>query len=219
MKWIPSSLHLLMAAAVLTACGGGTSSASKPTQAAMVAVLGDSLTNSGFYVTPGVGWVEKLAAQVKADGMDAQAAITVVNQGISGETTTQALARLPSVLATYKPTHVFLGHGTNDIWWECAGCFDRTQANLLAMAKLSIANGAKVTMTDFTFKIRGDAQAQAYSAMHANVARATNSTYLQIIEGVPFDTTHYHPELVHLKDAAQEALKNNAVRALYPQLK
>ena len=216
MKWIQFSL--LFAAASLTACGGGSDS-SIPTQPATVVAYGDSLTNSGYYVTPGSGWVEKLAAQISADGMNSKASITVINQGLSGETTTQALARLPSVLAAYKPTHIFLGHGTNDIWWECPGCYARAQGNLMAMANLATAAGAQVLMADFTFKIRGDADAKAYSAMYTNVAAATNGTYVQMVAGLPYDLTNYHPDMVHFTDAAQDTLKNNAVKALYPKLK
>lgn len=206
----------------LSACGGGSSdsaSASKPTTPKVIVAYGDSLTHGGAYVTPDQLWVRKMATQIQADGIDSKASVTVVNQSISGETTTQALARLPGVLAAQRPTHIFLAHGTNDIWWECPGCYARTQQNLQQMANLATAAGAKVIMTDFTFKIRGDAEAQAFSAMYSQVAKASNGTYLQIVAGIPLDGTNYHPELVHLRDVAQEALKNNAVRALYATLK
>jgi lysophospholipase L1-like esterase len=210
---------LLLSLAFLTACGGGSDGKPQPTQPIVVVAYGDSLTHGGIYVTPGNRWVEKMAAQIQADGIDAKTSVTVVNQSISGETATQALARLPSVLASQRPTHIFLAHGTNDIWWDCPGCYDRTQQNLLQMANLAKAAGAKVIMTDFTFKIRGDAAALAFSNMYTQVAQATNSSYLQIIAGIPLDDANYHPERVHLRDAAQEALKNNAVKALYATLK
>ena len=211
---------LLLSMSLLSACGGGSSDDNpKPAQPLVIVAYGDSLTHGGIYVTPGQRWVEKMARQIQADGIDSKAPITVVNQSISGETATQALARLPSVLAAHRPTHIFLAHGTNDIWWDCPGCFDRTQQNLLQMANLAKAAGAKVIMTDFTFKIRGEAAAQAFSAMYTQVAQATKSAYLPIVAGIPLDDANYHPERVHLRDAAQEALKNNAVKVLYASLK
>ena len=212
--------HLLLALtfAVLSACGGGSSDPA-PTQPAVVVVFGDSLTEGGAYVTPGNRWVEKLGAQIKADGLDAKAPISVSNLGRSGETSTQALSRLPGILAARKPTHIILAHGTNDIWWDCPGCYDRTQDNLLQMANLAKAAGAKVIMGDFTFKIRGDAAAQSFSAMYTNVASATGSAYVQLINGIPFDSVNYHADRVHLTDAAQDAIEGNAAKALYAILK
>lgn len=213
-------LSLLLSLSILSACGGGDGDENPaPTQPVVIVAFGDSLTEGSVFVTPGQRWVDKMARQIQADGVDAKASITVINQGVGGETAIRALARLPGVLATHRPTHIFLAHGTNDIWWDCPGCFARTQQALQQMVDLAKASGAKVILTDITFRLRGEAQAQAFSAMYTQTAQATNSTYLPIVADVPFNSINYHADLLHLKDAAQEAMKSNAIRALYPTLR
>jgi acyl-CoA thioesterase I len=219
MKLLQHAFLVLMVG-LLSACGGGSDDeGGVATTPAVVVAFGDSLTaNNGSYVTPGVHWVEKLKARISADGINAKVSVTVVNEGRNGETTSQALARLPSVLSAHRPTHIFLAHGTNDIWWECPGCFARAQGNLQQMAELAKAAGAKVIMTDMNFKTNGAAQAQAYTAMFTGAAAATGTTYVDMAAGLPYDLSAYYPDGVHFTDGAQDTLMNNAARALFPLL-
>lgn len=202
---------------LLSACGGGDDDtgpkvASKPQ---VVVAFGDSLTSEEFFITPGAGWVNLLKQRITADGVDAQHPVSVINEGRGGETTVQALSRLPGILATYKPTHILLAHGTNDILWYCPGCFAQTQANLKAMADTAKAAGVKVIFTDITLRIRGQAEADAYSAMVNSAAAASGSEYTNLVADVAFDNVNYHPDKLHLTDAAQPAMSEAAARALY----
>jgi acyl-CoA thioesterase-1 len=71
---------------------------------ATVLALGDSLTY-GTGAPPGQGYPEALAALTGWQ---------VVNAGVPGDTSAQALARLPGLLAQHTPALVLLGIGGND---------------------------------------------------------------------------------------------------------
>ena len=88
--------------------------ASEPAPAApklRIVTLGDSITKG---VRPGVAAEETFAARLQAalhaDGVD----VTVLNVGIGGERTDQALLRLTSDVLAPQPTLVTIMYGTND---------------------------------------------------------------------------------------------------------
>lgn len=84
-----------------------------PAQAAQKLILafGDSLT-AGYGLGPAEGFVPRLEARLRADGLD----VKVHNAGVSGDTTTGGKARLAWVLAALKakPDLVILELGAND---------------------------------------------------------------------------------------------------------
>lgn len=200
----------------LTACGGGSASP----EPAVVVAFGDSLTaNNAMFVTPSVHWVELLKAQIKANGLDAKRSVTVINEGIGGEDSTAALARLPAVLVNDKPTHIILTHGTNDLPPYCLDCPAAiTQVNLEAMAELAKKAGVKVIMGEFTLRAYGTPMAQAYTKAYQAAALNSKTTYANLVQGIPFDGNYYQPDGIHFTDAAQDALKNNVAAALFPML-
>jgi acyl-CoA thioesterase I len=211
-----STLLVSLSMLVLSACGGGSDSSGP----VVVVTFGDSLTNDGGqWVNPSELWVEKLKAQVTADGLDAKRSVTIVNEGKGGEDSIDALSRLPGVLATHKPTHIFLMHGTNDIPPFCPDCPEViTRPNLEAMAKLAQDAGVKVIFGDFTLKAFGGEIAQAYTAAYQKAAANTKSTYVNMSNGIPYDGNYYHFDGTHFTDAAQDLIKNNAASALFPML-
>lgn len=211
-----STLLVSLSMLALSACGGGSDSGG----AAVVVTFGDSLTNDrGQWVTPDQLWVEKLKAQVEADGLTAKRSITIINEGLGGEDSQAALNRLPDVLATYKPTHIFLMHGTNDIPPFCPECAEViTRPYLEQMAKLAQDAGAKVIFGEFTLKAYGGETAQAYTAAYQKAASNTKSTYVNLSNGIPYDGNYYHFDGTHFTDAAQVLIKNNAASALFPML-
>lgn len=109
---------LIFLLAVLAATGcqapSGESPKSSPTPAAVKAnlktltAMGDSLTE-GLGVDPKDSYPAQLERKLQADGMDWK----VINAGLSGETSSGALTRLPWVLKT-KPDAVLLVIGAND---------------------------------------------------------------------------------------------------------
>lgn len=74
-----------------------------------VLVLGDSLS-AGHGVAVEASWVSRLQRRLEDEGF----AHRVVNAGISGDTTSGGLARLPAALERHEPAIVIIALGGND---------------------------------------------------------------------------------------------------------
>jgi acyl-CoA thioesterase I len=212
-----STLLVSLSMLLLTACGGGSDTKGP----AVIVAYGDSLTaNDARWVTPTEHWVERLKSAVTAEGLNAERSVTIVNEGLGAENSIDALDRLPGVLAAHKPTHIILMHGTNDIPPFCPECpNDITRGYMEAMAKLAKEAGAEVIMGEFTLKAYGGEIAQAYTAAYQNAAANSKSTYVNLVNGIPYDANNYEFDGIHFTDAAQEAIKNNVAGALFPMLR
>lgn len=99
-----------------------------------VLALGDSLT-AGVGAAAGQDWPALLAAH---------SGWVVTNAGVSGDTSAQALARLPAALAQVRPALVIVSIGGNDFLRraDAAG----TAANIGRICDLSTASGARVVL-------------------------------------------------------------------------
>jgi acyl-CoA hydrolase len=122
----------LLALLLATACG-------EPKQAALpagarVLALGDSLT-APHGVQPGEDW-PTLLGQKTGWG--------VINGGVSGDTSAQALERLPALLDEHSPQLVLLTLGGNDMLRRLPQ--GQTVTNLGRMIALVKAHGAKAVM-------------------------------------------------------------------------
>jgi acyl-CoA thioesterase-1 len=95
----------------LTALGVAFSAFAAPPQSdtrPVIAAFGDSLS-AGFGVAPGKSFPDDLQRLIDAAGFRYR----IVNLGVSGDTTTDGVERLPSVLAVH-PAIVILEFGGND---------------------------------------------------------------------------------------------------------
>ena len=93
--------------------------------------LGDSLTAG--YLNPGPAWPARLVS-LRDD-------LTLVrNSGVSGDTTTNMLARIDRDVYAYSPSLVFIFGGLNDLAW-CVP-IDQIVANIKAMAAGAYGHGA-----------------------------------------------------------------------------
>ena len=104
---------LPVALATVISTGGACQSRfspAAPTAAAPreIAAFGDSLT-AGYGIEPTAAFPAVLQDYLRRDGLP----FTLVNAGVSGDTTSSALARLPGVLAR-KPAIVIIALGAND---------------------------------------------------------------------------------------------------------
>jgi acyl-CoA thioesterase I len=109
--------------------------AAKPPE---VLAFGDSLT-AGYGLPVNEAFPAQLQARLKDDGVD----VKVVNAGVSGDTTTDGLARLDWALAD-KPDYVILALGAND---ALRGIDPKVvRANLDKMIDKITASGAKILL-------------------------------------------------------------------------
>ena len=188
---------------------------------AVVLVVGDSLSqgygtsingNPYSFVSPGKVWTQKLATEIRA--RTGRACNRLVNVSVGGMRTDHGLARIQGWLNQYAPTHVILAQGTNDAWQNRG--LASMEANLGAMAQASLAAHARVYVMDFAFYPKGSAYRQGMTAMYQRVATNNAGTYFAGSGGIPFTSTYYHPDQLHLKDAAQPAILENVWQALVP---
>jgi acyl-CoA thioesterase-1 len=103
-----------------------------------VLAFGDSLT-AGYGLAESQAFPARLQARLKDQGVD----VKVVNAGVSGDTTTDGLARLDWALAD-KPDYVILALGAND---ALRGIDPKiVRANLDKMITKIQASGAKILL-------------------------------------------------------------------------
>ncbi len=74
-----------------------------------ILIIGDSIS-AGYGIEPSQGWVALLKKRLQENQFD----YAVVNASISGDTTSQGLARLPAVLKKAKPQITLVELGGND---------------------------------------------------------------------------------------------------------
>jgi acyl-CoA thioesterase-1 len=125
---------LLLAAALLAACGGSKARIDKLDRGAVVLAFGDSLT-FGTGAEPAESYPAVLEHSIGRK---------VVNAGVPGETSAQGLERLPGALDESQPRLLILCHGGNDFLRR----LDEAQAaaNVRAMIRLARAKGIAVVL-------------------------------------------------------------------------
>ena len=136
--------HLLLAstaAIALAACGKRQPQAQALPAEATVLALGDSLTQ-GVGAKADEAWPSLLAERTGWD---------VINAGISGDTSAQALERLPDLLQEHAPALVVVSIGGNDFLRQMSA--ETAQANIRricqqaagsGVARVAHAHGAKI---------------------------------------------------------------------------
>jgi acyl-CoA thioesterase-1 len=141
----PPSLTSLLPLFVLW-LGGGV----LPAQEAKVRVvaLGDSITRG---VRAGVTAEETFAALLQTDLRKQKIEVEVVNVGIGGERTDQALKRLDQAVLSLKPRAVLVMYGTNDCYvdrgqQEPRLSVEQYRANLKALVEALRKGGAEVVL-------------------------------------------------------------------------
>lgn len=125
---------LPIATALLAACGQRTPKARPIATGSTVLALGDSLTS-------GVGTD---AATAYPAVLQELTGWQVVNGGVSGDTTAQALARLPALLETHRPQLVIVGIGGNDFLRQMSAAAARD--NIRAICRAATDSGAQVML-------------------------------------------------------------------------
>jgi lysophospholipase L1-like esterase len=122
---------LLVAAIILVAACGSKAREDAIPQGSRVLALGDSLTE-GAGVAPEEAWPNLLASRT---------GWVVINGGVSGDTTGDALRRLPALLEEHNPVLVLVALGGNDMLRHVSQ--EDTVANLGKMLAMIKAHGAK----------------------------------------------------------------------------
>ena len=147
----------------LAGCGRSPGQAQPVPAGSTVLALGDSLTY-------GTG------ASAEASYPTVLAELTgwnVVNAGVPGDTSAQALARLPALLAEHRPKLVIVSIGGNDFLRKLPE--SDTRANVHAACKLALESGAQVLLVAVPRATVAAALGQMTDhALYAEVAKDLN---------------------------------------------
>ncbi len=180
--------------------------AAKPAQ---ILVVGDSLS-AGYGLSSGEGWVDLLTKKLAREKIAAQ----VINASISGDTTAGGLARLPALLVKHKPTLVVIELGGND--GLRGSPVAAAKANLLKMAELAKASGAKVLVVGMRMPPNfGPSYTAQFEAMYAEVAKAVGGGLVPFfLDRIGTDLSKFQADKIHPTAAAQPELLDTVWPAL-----
>ena len=162
---------LLMIALVESACGRSWPITNARPSGTNVIAFGDSLTE-GYRLEKGEGWPEQLSAIVGRP---------ILNRGVSGNTTGDALARLERDVLAEDPRIVLVCLGGNDMLRRLPA--EEQFANLRAIVRAIQDKGALVVLIGTEgFKILSDVD---YGDRYEALARETGAVYVpDLMEGV-----------------------------------
>ena len=186
----------------------GLSACSKPETAlpaqTTVLILGDSLTQ-------GVG---ASSAQTSYPALlKQQTQWNIINGGVSGNTSTQALARLPELLQQHQPTLVIISIGGNDFLQRLPN--SDTQANIAQSIALSQQSGAQVLLVAVPELTLAAAVGHPNDhAMYADLAQIQQVHLLEDAWSDVLGDEALRADPVHANDAGYQAFSKLLVKRL-----
>ncbi len=183
-----ATVLLFNAAWSLPPCKPAVQAAGKTPQ---VLAFGDSLT-AGYGLPASAAFPARLQARLKGDGVD----VNIVNAGVSGDTTTDGLARLDWALAD-KPDFVILALGAND---ALRGIDPKiVRANLDKMIDKIQASGAKLLLLGMLAPPNWGAQYEHdFDRIYPELAKAHGvPLYPFFLDGVAMDPNLNQPDGLH----------------------
>lgn len=212
-RWLAHCSLALVALAAATLAG----SALGAVAARRILVVGDSLS-AEYGLVRGSGWVSLLNRRLEGE----RVAAAVVNASISGDTTAGGLARLPALLREHKPALVIVELGGNDALRGLP--LETTRANLIQMARLAKAAGAKVLILGMQLPPNyGRAYGDRFAALFADVARSEGAALvpfmLKGVADIPEAESMFQPDRIHPLATAHPTILANVWPVLAPLLK
>ena len=219
-------------AVVLTACGTRTPQqpvqAEQPVQAKVqnkahdplqvvdtrpiIAAFGDSLS-AGFGVEPGKSYPDDLQRLLDAAGYRYH----VVNLGVSGDTTTDGVERLPAVLAIH-PAIVILEFGGND---GLRGLpVVSAQKNLATMVEALQKAKVQILLAGMTLpRNYGPEYIQTFEQMYIDLSRLYKIAHIPfLLEGVGGHPDLTQPDGIHPTAEGAEIVAHTVMKYLQPLL-
>ncbi len=178
--------------------------------------FGDSLY-AGYRLDKGQGLPEQLQDDLREAGINA----TVVNAGVSGDTTAAGRQRLSFALDNLprKPDLVLLGLGGNDALRQLAPA--ETRANMTAMLDELKRRGIPVALTGMVAPPNlGPDYAAAFNPIWTDLARDYDAPlYPFILDGVIGDRALMLPDGIHPNAEGVERIADKVASVVAARLK
>jgi acyl-CoA thioesterase-1 len=226
LKWM---LAAALAVAV-TACGRGAKQDQTPTPAsappqatqipasqvdtrAVIAAFGDSLS-AGLGLDAGKSYPDDLQRLIDAGGYRYR----VVNMGVSGDTTTDGVERLPSVLAAH-PAIVILEFGANDgLRGQPVASSKQNLAKMIEALRMS---GAQVVLAGMTLpRNYGPDYIHAFEQIFPELAKQYKLVRIPfLLEGVGGNARLTQPDGLHPTAEGAAIVAHTVMQYLQPILK
>ena len=179
-----------------------------------ILVFGDSISAGYGLPNEQTGWVWLLDERVTEHGLSYQ----VVNESVSGETTSGGLARLPSALKRHNPQFLVLELGGNDALrgYSIAAMHE----NLLSMVRLAKGQGAEVILAGMMVPPNyGPRYSREFQEVFTQVAETTGSLLIPfLLEGIATDPSLMQSDGIHPNAQAQSLIRDIVWGALMPLL-
>ncbi|NWF85981.1 MAG: arylesterase [Bryobacteraceae bacterium] len=178
----------------------------------VIVALGDSLT-AGLGVEPGQAWPEVLQRILDRNGRKYR----IVNQGISGDTTSGGLARIQAAV-DLKPVVTILELGAND---GLRGLpVKSTEENLARMIERLQAGGSRVLLAGITLpRNYGPDYIRDFDRIFPAMEKKYKVARLPfLLEGVALDPALMQRDALHPNAAGHERIANLVWKYLEPLL-
>jgi acyl-CoA thioesterase I len=184
----------------------------KPDPRPVIAAFGDSIS-AGFGLDTGQSFPDDLQRLIDAQGFQYR----VVNLGVSGDTTTDGVERLPSVLAV-KPAIVILEFGGND--GLRGQPVSGAKQNLTQMVEALRGGGASVVLAGMTLpRNYGPEYIQSFEQMYVDVAKKYSLVRIPfLLEGVGGVASLMQPDGIHPTVEGAKIVAGTTMRYLEPLL-
>lgn len=179
----------------------------------VIAAFGDSLS-AGFGVEPGRSFPDDIQRMLDAEHYSYR----VVNMGVSGDTTTDGVERLPAVLAIH-PAIVLLEFGGND---GLRGLpVTSTEKNLATMTVAFRNAGAQVVLAGMTLpRNYGPEYIQSFERVYIDLAKRYKLVRIPfLLEGVGGHPDLMQADGIHPTEEGAQIVANNVMNYLRPLLK
>lgn len=178
----------------------------------VIAAFGDSIS-AGFGVEPGKSFPDDLQRLIDKAGYPYR----VANLGVSGDTTTDGVERLPLLFAVH-PAIVILEFGGNDglRGQPVAGA----KANLATMIEAILKSGAKVVLAGMSLpRNYGPEYIHPFEQMYADLAKQYKVTLIPfILEGVGGNPALTQPDGIHPTAEGASIVARTVMQYIQPLL-
>lgn len=178
----------------------------------VIVAFGDSLT-AGFGVDSGLSYPDFLQKDLDQRGLHWR----VVNEGVSGDTTTDGLNRVPEALS-YKPSIVILEFGGND---GLRGLpLEITRANLDEMIRELQKGGVRVVLAGMTLPPNyGPEYIRPFEKIYADLANQYKTPRIRfLLEGVGGNPQLMQRDGLHATAEGNAIVAKNVLKTLEPLL-
>jgi len=165
--------------------------------------FGDSITE-GWMVGPDESWPALVAGRIDAE---------VINAGISGETSADAVRRLDNITGL-RPTSCTVEFGINDFFNGFT--IEQTRANIEHIINRLQQNGVRVGLIGFSLPQYNTVH---WEDMYSKIAEAFGTALMaDIFKGLREETGTFMPDGVHPTAKGYEIIAGNCLKAFQGRL-